>query len=95
MEKLMVIKQAFPLQVRPYTDRNGQQQTFASRGFIVTDGIDCIYAEAIGDYARSIEHEEYQPNSLHAVQMTVLTREWKDKEGVTHYSNDVRINRIG
>lgn len=94
MEKLMTIQQAFPLVERPYTDRNGNQALFASRGFILTDGIDTIYAEATGDYAKSIASRTFDPASAHAVQMSFIAREWKDKDGATHYSNDARIIRI-
>ena len=65
----MTIQQAFPLVERPYTDRNGNQALFASRGFILTDGIDTVHAEAVGDFAKSIANVDYQPNSLHAVQL--------------------------
>ena len=94
MEKLMTIQQTFPLVERPYTDRNGNQALFASRGFILTDGIDTVHAEAVGDFAKSIANVDYQHNSLHAVQLQINAREWKDKEGVTRYSNEVRLVKI-
>lgn len=95
MEKLMTIKQAFALVERPYTDRNGIQTLFASRGFVLTDGIDTVYAEAVGDHAKSIANVNYAPGSTYRIQMQICAREWKDKDGLTHYSNDVRIVKIG
>lgn len=95
MEKLLTIKQAFPLVERPYTDRNGIQTLFASRAFIFSDGIDTIHAEAVGDYARSIANVDFQPGTIHAVILQFTAREWKDKDGVTRYSNEARITRIG
>ena len=95
MEKLMTIKQAFGLTERNYTDRNGIPALFSSRGFILSDGIDTVYAEAVGDHAKSIANVNYAPGSTYRIQMQVCAREWKDKEGLTHYSNDVRIVKIG
>lgn len=94
MEKLMFISKVSPVEERSYTDRNGQPAVFTSRGFLLTDGIDTIYAEATGDYAKSIASRTFDPASAHAVQMSFIAREWKDKDGATHYSNDARIIRI-
>ena len=94
MEKLMTIKQVFPIVERPYTDRNGNQALFASRGFVLTDGIDTVFAEALGDYAKSIANVPYTPGSTYRIQMQATAREWKDKDGMTHYSNDIRIIKI-
>ena len=95
MEKLMTIKQAFGLTERNYTDRNGIPALFSSRGFILSDGIDTVYAEATGDYARNIAKVDYTIGSTYRIQMQVCPRAWKDKDGLTHYSNDVRIVKIG
>ena len=95
MEKLMTIKQAFGLTERNYTGRNGIPALFSSRGFILSDGIDTVYAEATGDYARNIAKVDYTIGSTYRIQMQVCAREWKDKDGLTHYSNDVRIVKIG
>ena len=40
MEKSVQIIQQGALVERPYQDRNGQQQVFASMGFTLTDGVD-------------------------------------------------------
>ena len=45
MEKSVQIIQQGALVERPYQDRNGQQQVFASMGWTLTDGIDTFYAE--------------------------------------------------
>jgi len=94
MEKFVQIIQSFPFQEREYTDRNGQKQVFASRGFILTDGIDHFYAEMTGDYARSMKDVYPDTTILHRVQMVMSTREYKDKEGDSRFSNDIRIVKL-
>ena len=49
MEKTFKIEKMLPLNDRQYKDQQGQQRVFTSLGFVLTDGIDTIYAEATGD----------------------------------------------
>lgn len=93
MEKLVTIIQQLPLQERSYTDRNGQQQVFASRGFVLSDGIDTFYAEAVGDYARSMP-EEFLLNVDYRLQAQLSTREYRDRDGNFRYSTEVRIVKL-
>lgn len=92
MEKFVYIQQQLPLQERSYTDRNGQNQVFASRGFVLSDGIDTFYAEAIGDYARSLPQLDTQ--TTHRVQTQLAARDFRDKDGNIRYQTEVRIIKI-
>lgn len=92
MEKILQIVQQHPISERAYTDRNNNQQVFASKGFILTDGIDTFYAEATGDYARSLGN--YDQSVFHTVQLQIGIREYKDKDGNSRYTNDIRIVKI-
>lgn len=94
MEKTVRILQQLAFQERNYTDRNGQQQTFASMGFILTDGVDTFYAEMQGDMARSNRDIHPDPDLLHQVQTQISAREYQDKDGKRHYSNEVRIVKL-
>ena len=94
MEKLVIIKKVFPMQERTYNDHNGQQQIFASRGFILSDGIDTFYAEMVGDTARANAQTVFPTDQLVAAQCTIVQRTWKDSQGVERYSNDIRINKL-
>ena len=89
MEKTVVIVEQLPLSERSYTDRNGQPQVFASRGFVLTDGIDTFYAEMTGDKARTCP--EMDKNKLHRVQCQLMERSYTDKDGVLHHATEVRI----
>lgn len=94
MEKLVSVLQQFPLQERTYQNHDGQNQVFASRGFVLTNGIDTFYAEMTGDYARSQASVQFDPGVMHIAQMQMSVREFKDKEGNTRYSNEIRITRM-
>lgn len=94
MEKIVSIQQQLPLQERNYTDRNGQQQVFFSRGFILSDGIDTFYGEMIGDYARSQANVEFDTKTVHTVQAQISTREYKDKDNNTRYQSEIRITKL-
>ena len=94
MERLVSIQQQFPLQERSYVDRNGQNQVFASRGFVMTTGIETFYAEMQGDLARSFRDIHPDPSLLHSVQTQMSIREFKDKDGNIRYSNEIRIMKL-
>lgn len=94
MEKLVSVLQQFPLQERTYLDREGQPQVFASRAFILSTGIDTLYAEMTGDLARSQASVQFDPAVMHIAQMQASVREFKDKEGNTRNSNEIRITKL-
>ena len=50
----MKIQKLLPIQDRQYNDQQGQPRVFTSMGMVLTDGIDTLFAEATGDYARSL-----------------------------------------
>ena len=95
MEKTVQIIQQGALVERPYRDCNGQQQVFASMGFTLTDGVDTFYAEMQGDLARSYRDIHPDTSLLHRVQMQMSFREYKDKDGNSRYSNEIRIIKLG
>jgi len=94
MEKLMLIKQVFQTQERPYTDKSGNAQVFTTKAFVLTDGIDTVYAEMQGDLARANAQTQYDLSVMHAVQLQANVRQWKDSQGVERYSNEFRINKL-
>lgn len=92
MEKLLTIQQILPVNERDYVDRQGQKNIFVSRGLIVTDGVDSIYAELIGDNARRTDIAE---GVTAMMQMVCTARKWEDKNHNARYSNEITINKIG
>lgn len=94
MEKSVKIIQQLPLQERNYTDRNGQNQVFASKGYLLTDGVDSFYAEMQGDLARNYKDINFDANDLHRVQTVICFREYRDKDNTIRYSNEIRIVKM-
>ena len=94
MEKSVQIIQQGALVERPYQDRNGLQQVFASMGWTLTDGVDTFYAEMQGDLARSFRDIHPDPSLLHRVQTQMSIREFKDKDGNSRFSNEIRIIKL-
>lgn len=94
MEHLFRIVSCSPLQAREYTDRNGETKVFNTRSFVLSDGINSIYAEAQGDYAVTISAVQFDNQSIYNVEFTVVARPW-ESNGTTRYSNDIVIKRIG
>ena len=94
MEKTVNIVQQSALVERPYEDRNGQSQMYASMGFILSDGVDSFYAEMLGDQARKFAAIRLDKTIPHRVQTQMCAREYKDRDGNSHYSNEIRIIRI-
>ncbi len=88
----MFIKEVLPLSERQYIDKQGAQQVYASRGFILTDGVDTLYAEVSGDKAR---RTDYKAEQWVAVQMTAHAREYTDKNNQKRYSNEMTITNLG
>lgn len=84
----------FPLVERQYVDRNGQPQVFASRGFILGDGINTLYAEMQGDLARATANIQYDQAVLHSALLQTTMRDYRDKDGNVRYSNEVRILKL-
>ena len=90
----MIIKKMLPLSERAYTDRNNQPQTFTSQGFILTDGINTVYAETLGNYAKAAVALKLEEGRQVMVCLETSARDWQDNNGQTHYSNEVRITNI-
>lgn len=88
----MTVQKVFALNERQYTDSQGVQNVFISRGMILSDGIDTLYAELTGESARRNDLAEGQTC---IVQLCCKVREWEDRNHVKRYSNEMTISRIG
>ena len=60
MERFLMIKEQLPMRERSYTDQQGQQKVFVSVGFVLTDGINTMFAEAVGDMEYELSCREWQ-----------------------------------
>lgn len=89
---LVIIKSAFPVTEREYTDRNGNKGIFRTKGFILSDGIDECYAEMWGDAARDCP--EYDTTVWHRLKAHTICRAYTDRNGQTRYSNEIIIDKL-
>ena len=93
MEKTMKIQKLLPIQDRQYNDQQGQPRVFTSMGMVLTDGIDTLFAEATGDYARSLVGHLNEGDFVR-VQLSMSVRDWQDQQGQTRYENRCYVSAI-
>lgn len=93
MEKTMKIQKLLPIQDRQYNDQQGWAKVFTSMGFVLTDGVDTMYAEATGDYARSLVGHLNEGDTVRS-QLSTSVRSWQDQQGQTRYENKIYISTI-
>ena len=93
MEKTMKIQKVLPIQDRQYQDQQGQQRVFTSMGFVLTDGVDTLFAEATGDYARSLVGYLNEGDTVRT-QLSMSIRDWQDQQGQDRYENRMYISTI-
>ena len=92
MEKMLCVTKVMPLEERQYVSKSGEQKMFVSRQLILTDGIDTMSAEIIGEAAR---REDWPLSVWAKAQLVCQTREYQDKNGKTRISNEFQLIRIG
>jgi hypothetical protein len=94
MDRLVLIKEQLPMRERSYTDQQGQQKVFVSTGFVLTDGINTMFAEAVGDMARALDQQKPDLTIPHLVTFELSCREWLDQQQQRRFENGVRIVRM-
>lgn len=94
MERLFQIKEQLPLRERSYTDQQGQQKVFVSTGFVLTDGINTVFVEAVGDMARALDQQKPNQQVPHLVDYELSCREWQDSQQQRRFENMVRITKM-
>ena len=94
MERFFQIKEQLPLREHSYTDQQGQQKVFVSTGFVLTDGINTVFAEAVGDMARALDQQKPNQQLPHLVDYELSCREWQDSQQQRRFENMVRITKM-
>lgn len=94
MERIFHIKEQLPLRERSYTDQQGQQKVFVSTGFVLTDGINTVFAEAVGDMARALDQQKPNQQVPHLVDYELSCREWQDSQQQRRFENTVRLTKM-
>lgn len=92
MEQFVTIIEQRALASRAYTDNQGQQRIFYTRGFILSNGIDEFYAEMTGDTATQCT--SYYTATLHRMQGSIRQRRFTDKNGQERFENQIYITKL-
>ena len=91
MELQVIIKEQFPVKEREYT-KNGETRKFASKGFVLSDGMNEFYAEMTGDKARNCEPLDVM--TAYVVQIEMHYRSYFTQTGDEAHTTDIYINRM-
>lgn len=88
------ILEVFPLVERPYTDRDGRQSTFKSKGVIFQATRGSFYAEAVQEWASHWEGLKIKKGGVVDVSPAFRCRDYKDANGITHYANELTFTNM-
>lgn len=92
---LVTIQEQLPLVTRQYDNkRTGRPDVFYSKGFVLNDGLNTFYAEAIGALAQRLEAEPLNPSGFVVAEISMIARKYEDKDHNVRYSTDITIQRM-
>ena len=89
MERILKIKEVLPM--RSFDSTTGSAQKVNVLPIILTDGINSIFAEAMGDVANRLIADNLFAGSLVSVRLSASCRKRTTQDSKEWYSNDVRI----
>ena len=88
------INEVRPIEAHEYTDRQGQQQVFKSKGFILQASEGSIYAESFGDLAEGLDKLEIKSGDCALVQLSCNARTYTTKDGASRVTNEFTITKM-
>lgn len=88
------IAKVLPLVSRDYTDRQGNNQKFYSKGFIFSTSEGSLYVEAVQEQAQELEKLGIKEKDCAMVQVGSVARSYKDSSNNERFSNEVTIKRF-
>lgn len=88
------INEVQQIEAHEYTDRQGQQQVFKSKGFILQASEGSIYAEAFGDLAENLDKLDIKSGDCALVQLSCNARTYTTKDGVSRVTNEFTITKM-
>lgn len=92
---LVTIHEVLPIVARDYDNRTtGKKDTFYSKGYVLSDGLNTFYAEAVGNLAQRLEREPLNTEGFVNVEISLSARKFTDTRGGERYSTDIIIQRI-
>lgn len=92
---LVTIQQVMPIVARTYPNKlTGREDTFYSKGYVLSDGLNTMYAEAIGNLAQRLEREPINTEGFVNVELSYMVHSYDTKDGVKKYTTDITIQRM-
>ena len=91
MIKILKIKKMLPTRTFDGKDNNGNPRQVVVKPMVLTDGINSIMAEAVGDAAAACANCNVQEGDLCTFKLTSEARAWKDQNGTERWENRVNI----
>lgn len=93
---LVTIMNVLPIQARDFDNKTtGKKDTFYSKGYVLSDGLNTFYAEAVGNLAQRLEREPLNPSAFVNVEVSMNARSYENANHEKRYSTDIIIQRIG
>lgn len=92
----MVVKviKVFPLSKREYTDQQGQNKVFKSKGYVFHDGVSSFYGEAVQESAEAFDVVKIKEGDIVAIGMRMVARQYTTKDAEVRYSNEITLTHI-
>lgn len=93
---LVTIQEVLPMVARDFDNKTtGKKDTFYSKGYVLSDGLNTFYAEAVGNLAQRLEREPLNANGFVNVEVSMNARSYETSTNQKRYSTDIIIQRIG
>lgn len=93
---LVTIQEVLPMVARDFDNKTtGKKDTFYSKGYVLSDGLNTFYAEALGNLAQRLEREPLNANGFINVEVSANARSYETSTNQKRYSTDIIIQRIG
>ena len=94
MQQIMFIVGMKPLEEVPYTNRDGKADVLPKQEFVLSDGINTMVAETVGNYARAARQLKLREGGWVQVALEFTVQDRQTKEGKTFKSQSIRISNI-
>lgn len=93
---LVTIQEVMPMVARDFDNKTtGKKDTFYSKGYVLSDGLNTFYAEALGNLAQRLEREPLNASGFVNVEVSSNARSYETSTNQKRYSTDIIIQRIG
>lgn len=93
---LVSIQEVLPMVARDFDNKTtGKKDIFYSKGYVLSDGLNTFYAEAVGNLAQRLEREPLNPSAFVNVEVSMNARSYENANHEKRYSTDIIIQRIG